>query len=237
MSLTIAAVSDTHGLQPELPYADVLIHAGDASLRKGTIEEWAPQIQWLGKQPHPRKIYVPGNHDRYAFDNKRESVDFCAKYGISMLVDQLIVVMDKDNNGYSFWGSPWTPVYGSTLAYMHVAEAAEKHWMHNAKYADVWITHGPPNGILDQCPMPIGCPFLLNAVRQWQPPLHVFGHCHDRHGVQQKKTWNNTRLSTLFANVAWCKPKTAEGRGMIGSDDPIFTCTLDYDRRGQLVII
>ena len=47
------------------------------------------------------------------------------------------------------------------------------------------MTHGPPEGILDQCPAgSVGCENLLRAVRRVKPTMHCFGHIHEQNGVQ-----------------------------------------------------
>jgi hypothetical protein len=53
------------------------------------------------------------------------------------------------------------------------------------KYVDILITHGPPQGILDQNNrgQNIGCNQLLKTVERVKPRLHVFGHCHEAYGL------------------------------------------------------
>ena len=58
-------VSDTHNLHgtlPTLPQGDVLLHAGDFTMR-GKPEEVQRFAEWWHAQPHPQKVVIAGNHD------------------------------------------------------------------------------------------------------------------------------------------------------------------------------
>ena len=58
-------VSDTHNLHgalPPLPQGDVLLHAGDFTMR-GEPEEVQRFAEWWHAQPHPQKVVIAGNHD------------------------------------------------------------------------------------------------------------------------------------------------------------------------------
>ena len=58
-------VSDTHSLHDALsplPQGDVLLHAGDFTMR-GELEEVQQFAAWWHAQPHPQKVVIAGNHD------------------------------------------------------------------------------------------------------------------------------------------------------------------------------
>ena len=57
-------MSDTHSRHDELdvPGADILIHAGDATWT-GTYNQIRAFGKWLRALPHPLKLVVAGNHD------------------------------------------------------------------------------------------------------------------------------------------------------------------------------
>lgn len=203
--LRLAAIADTHLSRVEdLPQCDVLVHAGDIAI-SGEQNEWCHEIQWLGMAGHgvaSRVLYVPGNHDRYSFDYPDEAEAFCAKYGVEMLVDRTVEIKDV-----TIHGSPWTPNFGRIRAYMHNPEQARLHWS-KLPSTDVLITHGPPAGVLDRCPLPVGCPALWDAVRYTCPILHIFGHVHDDHGrtmqfqVESKDLSGRILGTITFANVS-----------------------------------
>ncbi|KAL8860828.1 MAG: hypothetical protein Q9178_002858 [Gyalolechia marmorata] len=50
---------------------------------------------------------------------------------------------------------------------------------------DIIMTHGPPQGVLDECPAgSVGCPNLLHAVKRVRPMMHCFGHIHEASGAE-----------------------------------------------------
>ena len=64
---------------------------------------------------------------------------------------------------------------------------------------DVLITHGPPAGILDKTfdGIRVGCPQLLQRIKQVKRRLHVFGHIHEGYGREEHD-------STIFVNASTC---------------------------------
>jgi len=50
-------VSDTHGSTPNVPWGDVLIHAGDLTVY-GSRKSFEATIAYLKNLPHPVKLYV-----------------------------------------------------------------------------------------------------------------------------------------------------------------------------------
>lgn len=62
------------------------------------------------------------------------------------------------------------------------------------KDIDVFISHGPPYGILDECKAiytdnieHVGCRDLLNAIKEIKPKYHIFGHIHEGYGEHMSK--------------------------------------------------
>ena len=63
---------------------------------------------------------------------------------------------------------------------------------------DIMITHGPPQGVLDEVEggvgwngMHVGCEHLWEAVKRARPRLYVFGHIHEGWGAE-KWMWRST---------------------------------------------
>jgi hypothetical protein len=56
----------------------------------------------------------------------------------------------------------------------------------------VRLTHGPPQGVLDETTRrtKVGCERLAGRLPQLQPRLHLFGHIHEAHGAYIQ-TWDN----------------------------------------------
>lgn len=189
---TFVFISDTHNRRtslPPIPYGDVLVHAGDGTM-KGTAEEVIAFGKWFRSQPHPYKIFVPGNHDFLFESNRQEAEALLAPNGeIDVLINERFKVGDLN-----IYGSPQVPNLVKWAFY-----AGEKpDWSHMPDGLDLLITHGPPRGILDSIPDTgsVGCVALRNAVEYRRPKVHVFGHIHECGG--QSVTTQNTN----FYNVA-----------------------------------
>lgn len=225
----VVATSDTHLEQPSLPDGDVLIHAGDL-INDGLESEFLQGINWLADHPHPVKIYVPGNHDRFAYDFRNAAYAWCKSMGIHMLVDETLVV-----NRIAFYGDPWTKLFGKTAAYMLPPEEIEKHFTRLVRPMDVLITHSPPFGHYDanrhgtRC----GSEALLETVLDLQPAVHLFGHIHEGHGGRRLAIHGNGK-QTLLANVC------ATGSKMMGlmlNDDPVLEFDIERQADGVIEIM
>jgi Icc-related predicted phosphoesterase len=195
--MKIVAISDSHLYRPHLPDADILIHAGDLCSR-GTQQEFFSEIPWLAKHPAAHKLFVPGNHDRWVESAPSLAKKYCEQYGIRMLIDESVEI-----DGLTFYGSPWTPVFGN-WAFLHDQDQASHRWQ-RLQYSDVLITHGPPYSVFDTAREdegPLGCPHLYAGVKRAQPAVHLFGHIHEGAGHYWPYEWEDTKKVTLFANIA-----------------------------------
>lgn len=61
-AVSVVCISDTHNSQPQLPYADILIHAGDLT-HSGSLTEIQQALDWIKQATSSHKIAVAGNHD------------------------------------------------------------------------------------------------------------------------------------------------------------------------------
>ena len=192
--MDVICISDTHLTKPDLPEGDVLVHAGDMC-RGGDSDEFHEGMQWLGTQPHPIKIFVPGNHDRFAMDFTASARNLCEKYGITMLIDEGITI-----HGIRFHGSPWTRSFGNTRAFM-VDEDLLTAKFDVMPRCDFLITHSPPAAIFDEVDgIPVGSAGLITYLERVKPSVHVFGHIHVGHGKVMRHNHLDGR-QTLLANV------------------------------------
>ena len=175
--MRIVALSDTHGMNVNVPDGDVLVHAGDFS-RFGFIEEVDETIEWLLSFPHKHKVIISGNHDSQMEKHSRLKDGF-AFSGINYLEDSSIEI-----DGLVFYGSPWTPRFGAWSFMKDRGDEIAKVWEKIPDKVDVLITHGPPKGILDLTAggYLAGCYDLLNKVLRINPQLHIFGHIHEGFG-------------------------------------------------------
>ena len=61
----ICCISDTHGYHKNLtiPKCDVLVHAGDFSSGRGSLEQIRKFNEWLGTLDAKHIVLIAGNHD------------------------------------------------------------------------------------------------------------------------------------------------------------------------------
>lgn len=201
--MKVVCISDTHGIhrevidgqlhELEVPDGDLLIHAGDFT-NAGSLMEFNDFNQWLGTLPHKHKVFIAGNHDflfeRYPIsDIKKLTGGLNAHY----LQDSLIHI-----NGIRIYGSPWTPQFFEWAFMMERHDGSlKKKWAEIPEDLDILITHGPPQGILDETPRgeAAGCYDLLARVLEVKPRYHIFGHIHEGYGQTEQN-------GTTFINAA-----------------------------------
>ncbi|MCU0704978.1 MAG: metallophosphatase domain-containing protein [Fimbriiglobus sp.] len=191
MSLTIVAISDTHGRHRELtvPPGDLLLFAGDLS-NHGFPEDITDFNDWLGSLPHPHKVMICGNHD---FHFERDPADARRRIThATYLQDSGVEVC-----GLRIWGSPWQPRFFDWAFNLDRGPEIAAKWALIPDDTDVLITHGPPAGILDKTSRgeATGCVDLLWRLQELKPQLHLFGHIHEAAGVVQTP-------DTLFVNAS-----------------------------------
>lgn len=178
--MKFVAIADTHGQHDQLvlPPADVLIHAGDVSMR-GTEEEIFRFLRWFSTQPFTYKIMVAGNHD---FFFERAAAGIIANMipaDVCYLNDSHVLI-----NGIKIWGSPITPWFYKWAFNRHRGEAIKKHWDLIDADADIVVTHGPVHKVLDKTTggTHAGCEDLLHKVNEVKPAVHICGHIHEGYG-------------------------------------------------------
>ncbi|OAA73618.1 Metallophosphoesterase domain protein [Cordyceps fumosorosea ARSEF 2679] len=193
-SISVVCISDTHNTQPPVPDGDLLLHAGNLTVR-GTLAELRAQVAWLASLPHPHKVVIAGNHDLCldaAFlarsppppeDDGAPLPDW-AGAGITYLDGAAATLTLRGGRTLTVYGSPLTPAFGR-WAFQH-----HHHHRHPASAwpggpatpgVDVLLTHGPPRGLLDGDGR--GCPLLRREVARARPRLLVCGHVHAGRGV------------------------------------------------------
>lgn len=177
----VVCVSDTHNNQiSDLPYGEILIHAGDIT-QSGTLEELNASLAWIKSLPHPIKIMIAGNHDIVLDSSKTQSaspatIEWC---DIIYLNSSSTSVTCTNGCRLNIYGSPLTPRNGN-WAFQYPRN--QDIWRNKIPAdTDILITHGPPKGHLD---LGQGCKYLLAEMWRRGPRLHVFGHIHSGHGVE-----------------------------------------------------
>ena len=191
--MRIVCLSDTHSLHDRIavPEGDLLLHAGDATMR-GTGAEVAAFLDWLADQPHRHKVLVAGNHD-FLFEREPEAARARVRNAV-YLEDAGLEI-----EGLRIWGSPWQPWFHDWAFNLHRGAPLRERWDRIPPGTDVLVTHGPPFGVFDRTDTgeQVGCADLLEAVGRIRPRLHMFGHIHEAYGRE-------TRDGTTFVNASIC---------------------------------
>ncbi|MBS1809238.1 MAG: metallophosphoesterase [Acidobacteria bacterium] len=195
----IVAISDTHSRHQQfmdLPAGDILIHAGDATVR-GELEEITEFNRWLGTLPYKHKVFVAGNHD-FLFERWPE-VARAIMTNAHYLQDEFVML-----DGLKIYGAPWQPRFFNWAFNVDRGPKIRRKWERIPDDTDVLITHGPPHGILDVVSdrwtgkaESVGCEELLPIVQQIKPRAHIFGHIHSSYG-------QITQHGTEFINASSC---------------------------------
>lgn len=198
MSLSLVAISDTHGHHRKLsiPPGDVLIHAGDIT-RHGNVAELEDFNDWLGALGHRHKLVIAGNHD-FCFERDRRAA--AARLTNAVYLQDEAVTLD----GLRFYGSPWQPWFFDWAFNLKRGPEIRARWDLIPPDTDVLITHGPPLGHGDRVARgeQVGCQDLLEVVERITPRVHIFGHIHEAAGVT-----SNGR--TTFVNACSCNLRYA----------------------------
>lgn len=231
-------ISDTHSLEKKkdarnilqnLPEGDVLLHAGDFT-DTGKVSEIKNFIDFLEEarrtKGYSKVIFIAGNHDitvdmtfyqgleswdKHNFGHwEEQNIELVQKMlknlpeGIYYLQDQAMVV-----NGFTIYGSPWSPSFGNWAFNGSPEELSEK-WSKIPGQTDILMTHGPAYGYGDQVMVTerrgygsrrviknIGCPMLLERIHEIKPFIHLSGHVHEGYGV-----FHELGLNTYFVNAS-----------------------------------
>lgn len=198
--MTIVCISDTHGVQPELPSGDILVHAGDLT-ENGSFDEVQAQITWLSSQTQKHKVVIAGNHDvlldssflaahperDYPENAGRTAADL--DWGnISYLQDESVIIDIALEDGpgvqksrrVKIYGNPTTPQY--VLSAFQAPRDDDRPWAGKVPNdTDILVAHGPPFQHLDGM-LRAGCRHLADEIIRVRPRLVVCGHIHVARG-------------------------------------------------------
>jgi len=172
----------------------VLIHCGDFT-NVGHLEDLLNFNRWLGQQPYDHRLYIWGNHDRVE-DNQSWA---------QALLTNGTCIHDRfyEVDGMTFFGCSYTPEF-LDWDFMHNKSQGQRYWQGISGPIDVLVTHGPPEGILDQVDHnALGCRAHRQQVEKIAPRVNCFGHIHRERKDKRTQAleWDNIS-STLFINAA-----------------------------------
>ena len=186
----IVCISDNHSNYDfEVPEADILIHSGDFSY-KGHPDEMWKCINWLDRQPHKHKLWIPGNHELIE-DSLSWWKDTFLEHSNAICLHNLREPIEIER--LKFWGTSITPTFGK-WAFMMDDNQRERLWKYAPEDVDVLVSHGPSYKLLDRVDGRednLGCKFQREYVDRVKPKLTVNGHIHSAHGIIKH---NNTTV-------------------------------------------
>ena len=183
----IAVISDSHGLHDHFTKqiraidADILIHAGDFT-SGGYHQEAVQFLNWFSSFTHIKhKVFIAGNHDRCCQESPDDFRELLKRYPELTYLCHESVTIDNLN----IFGSPWTPAFYDWSFMYRRGEPARALWEQIPEDTDILITHGPPNGILDNVNgESVGCYDLLRRIDDGLEHLKYvcYGHIHPGFG-------------------------------------------------------
>ncbi len=182
--MKFVTIADTHNQHDavSLPKGDVLIHAGDVSMR-GSRSEVADFLLWFHRQDFKHKIMIAGNHDWYFESATQEQIDDILPEGIIYLNDSGVTI-----EGIKIWGSPITPWFHDWAFNRERGAAIKRHWDLIPAGTDIVVTHGPVYHTLDEVIRGgfVGCEDLFYKMHEIKPKVHICGHIHEAYGQIEK---------------------------------------------------
>ena len=200
----IVCLSDTHSQVEnikdfQIPEGDILIHAGDFCGYSQMADIYI-FTEWFAKQPHKHKVLIAGNHDWPCQVVRSMCETIFTEKGIHYLQDRQVVL-----EGVSIYGTPWQPEFNNWAFNLPKdSNELKERWKAIPTKTDILVTHCPPLGILDKIVGEperldrLGCPHLYEQVtHRIHPKLHVFGHIHTSHGVEEIESTTYVNASLL----------------------------------------
>jgi|EP00505_MAST-04D_sp_SCG-Rhode-Island_P000428 predicted phosphohydrolase len=181
-SIRIVIVSDTHerhGLL-DIPDGDVLLHTGDFLMMNPlfstarSLEKMREFNEWLGRLPHAEKILIGGNHDKIletlGKDASQEILSNC-----TYLENDFVEL----SCGISVFGTPASKrnsAFSPNDAFQYSVADLKDIVRAAPLKCDVFMCHGPPDSL----------PPVMEYIETnpESPQLCIFGHIHERHGVE-----------------------------------------------------
>lgn len=168
--LKIVAISDIHGLLPELPECDVVCCAGDISPLEYQTDQtqmlgwfYLVFLPWVESLPCKKFVMVAGNHDFFLQNIHRRLIDESDGYrrytwrsasdvmkkllpgNLRGKYNKLVYLCDSsyEYEGHRFYGTPWIGDLSNWAFYQDNDTLMEKY-KNIPKQCDVIITHMPP---------------------------------------------------------------------------------------------
>ncbi len=195
MDMKVALISDTHGMLPAYPDADILIHAGDIALDRGQ-EKWfrTEFFSWVREFGNP--VYATfGNHD-FTQGAMGSMLREKAPPNLDFVVDEARLI-----GGKRFWFSPWSPRFGD-WAWMAPDNSLAAKYEKIPLNTEVIVSHGPPKGAGDYTRIygsqHVGSEALAERMSELtELELVITGHIHEDVGYHSLKGTRVINVSSV----------------------------------------
>jgi predicted phosphohydrolase len=175
--------SDTHDRfqDMKIPEADVLLHAGDFTKHKHSLQGLVRFNEFLGTLPHKYKYVIGGNHEVSLSRNEKNeakltNATYIKHQKIELFGGAVVLFMSnvRPGRGCCYKAEAFGVDYRMIGSF----------WDEIPSGVDIVVTHHPAYGIADvEALGHVGCPKLLDALERVQPFVHISGHVHHCHGV------------------------------------------------------
>lgn len=201
--MKLVIISDSHNLHDELdlPVGDVLIHCGDYSY-SGQDNEVISFLTWMQEQTKKYRLVIGGhgNHELGPYEDREHFNELKTVFAPDVIWPHMRVFTDPVTS-LNFFFSPYVTTINGRWAF----EASSSEYQEIVKripdYVDILISHGPPFNILDTFvrhsidwdsqqndyahtsrEFKIGSKVLAERIKEIEPKLVCFGHCHENGG-------------------------------------------------------
>lgn len=201
--MKLVIISDTHNLHNELnlPSGDVLIHCGDYSY-SGQDNEVISFLTWMQEQTKKYRLVIGGhgNHELGPYEDREHFNELKTVFAPDVIWPHMRIFTDPVTS-LNFFFSPYVTTINGRWAF----EASSSEYQEIVKripdYVDILISHGPPFNILDTFvrhsidwdsqqndyahtsrEFKIGSKVLAERIKEIEPKLVCFGHCHENGG-------------------------------------------------------
>ncbi len=197
--MIIDCIADPHGHYPELEGGDLLIVAGDLTIRD-TFDHHCDFKKWLYDQSYRKKVVIAGNHDNHLVGLIADSYAFSSfntKNGEQLSFAEYLCDSGCEFEGLKIWGSPWTKTFEGMnpkckAFTCDIEEELASKFSLIPDDIDILVTHSPAYGVLDELVEEgkhAGSIALENKIKIIKPRIHIFGHIHESYGQIKKRWW------------------------------------------------
>jgi Icc-related predicted phosphoesterase len=209
----IIAISDMHGVLPEIEPCDLLILGGDiAPFHDHSLifqRSWFETNfrSWCEEVPARAIVLVAGNHDFIFEANRFFSEKLQDMIPNLVYLENDDCVIGKDN--LKVWGSPYVPAHDLiNWAFLTNELQLERMYEEVPSDVDILISHSPAYGCGDKIIGPngfyAGSGSLRKKIKEIEPKVFICGHIHEGYGAYKIKdtlVYNVSIMNELYKPV------------------------------------